>query len=89
MLNEQSHYIRYLEQSYMCSYTCCRERQDQLERAWWEEKAELSAGPAEQGEGGRFSNLKQEPESGHTSWQVRGIHLLCLIRAESAAEPWH
>lgn len=50
----------------------CRERQDQLERAWWEEKAELSAGPAEQGGGGRFSDSAQEPESGHTSWQVRG-----------------
>ncbi|CAL5218604.1 g301 [Coccomyxa viridis] len=49
---------------------CCRERQDQLERAWWEEKAELSAGPAEQGAGGRFSDTKQEPESGHTSWQA-------------------
>lgn len=47
-----------------------RERQDQLERAWWEEKAELSAGPAEQGGGGRFSDSQQEPESGHTSWQV-------------------
>ena len=61
---------RYLWHSDMAMYMCCRERQDQLERAWWEEKAELSAGPAEQGAGGRFSDSKQEPESGHTSWQV-------------------
>ena len=49
---------------------CAREAQDRLERAWWEEKAELSAGPAEQGAGGRFSDAAQEPESGHTSWQA-------------------
>ena len=57
---------------------CCRERQDQLERAWWEEKAELSAGPAEQGAGGRFSDSKQEPESGHTSWQVADSAAFCV-----------
>ena len=49
---------------------CAREAQERLERAWWEEKAELSAGPAEQGTGGRFSDSAQEPESGHTSWQA-------------------
>ncbi|CAK0736412.1 hypothetical protein CVIRNUC_000742 [Coccomyxa viridis] len=49
---------------------CAREAQERLARAWWEEKAELSAGPAEQGAGGRFSDAPQEPESGHTSWQA-------------------
>ena len=67
-----------------------RERQDQLERAWWEEKAELSAGPAEQGAGGRFSDAKQEPESGHTSWQVPESAEpadLCAKMAEAWEDP--
>ena len=38
----------------------CRKRQDELERTWWEEEAELSAGPAEQGKGGPL----QRPGSG-------------------------
>ena len=66
------HHMTHAWQRYDATAACCRERQDQLERAWWEEKAELSAGPAEQGGGGHFSDSAQEPESGHTSWQVRG-----------------
>ena len=69
---------RHLWHSDMAMCMCCRERQDQLERAWWEEKAELSAGPAEQGAGGRFSDTKQEPESGHTSWQVANNASFCV-----------
>lgn len=44
---------------------------DQLERAWWEEEAELSVGPAEQGQGGIYSDTQIEDEGGHTSWQVK------------------
>lgn len=49
----------------------CRKRQDELERKWWEEEAELSAGPAEQGKGGHYSDREAEDEAGHTSWQAR------------------
>jgi len=50
----------------------CRERLDQLERAWWEEEAELSAGPTERGGGGHYSDA--EADAGSTSWQVLHIH---------------
>ena len=46
-----------------------RDRLDELERAWWEEEAELSAGPAEQGQGGRYTD--RADEGGPTSWQAR------------------
>ncbi len=48
----------------------CRERLDQLERAWWEEEAELSTGPAEQGQGGTISDPSPEEEAGPSDWQV-------------------
>jgi hypothetical protein len=46
---------------------------DELERAWWEEEADLSAGPAEQGQGGRYSD--RADEAGPTSWQVQALHI--------------
>ncbi|CAL8470099.1 g9641 [Coccomyxa elongata] len=47
-----------------------RERLDQLERAWWEEEAELSTGPAEQGQGGTISDISPEEEAGPSDWQA-------------------
>lgn len=54
----------------------CRERLDQLERAWWEEEAALSTGPAEQGQGGSYSDTNAEEEGGSSSWQVAPLPIL-------------
>lgn len=44
----------------------CRLRSDELEKAWWNEQAELSSGPAAAGKG-----AIPEEEAASTQWQVR------------------
>ncbi len=43
----------------------CRLRSDELEKAWWNEQAELSSGPAAAGKG-----AIPEEEAASTQWQV-------------------
>jgi hypothetical protein len=43
----------------------CRRCSDELEKAWWNEQAELSSGPAAAGKG-----AIPEEEAASTQWQV-------------------
>ena len=47
----------------------CRQRSEELEKAWWNEQAELSSGPAAAGKG-----AVPEEEAASTQWQVSQTH---------------